>query len=170
MRSAISLAFADCWSSTGLVSGCASSEAQSPMVERSRSVSAIACMRRVLMEILRSKSLSQFENNVHERGAIVRLTVLPGGPIANVLRGGQGGIVQAISQSFNHAIDVQRAGSSEHDIEEHLTLDAHPAGLGSVGRARFVDNLDALHLRLLLHSLRAGSALRNDDCAEAARH
>src|ERR1700722_255872 len=51
-------------------------------------------------------SLCQFENHVNERRAVVRLTVAARWVKLNVLRGGQGGIVQTMSQPFHHAVDV----------------------------------------------------------------
>jgi hypothetical protein len=94
---------------------------------------------------------------VDERGAIVRLTVPARRMELYVLSGGHGGIVETIAQLFDYAVDVQRAGSAEHDLKQYFALDAPAARFRRVYRTWLENDLDRLQGRCFLNPLRSRS-------------
>lgn len=108
---------------------------------------------------------------MNERGAIVGLAVPARGPELYALGGRQSGIIQSISQPFDHTVDVQQTGRAENDVEQHLALNAPPPSLLRVRGPWLEYDLDRLQSRLGRSLRRSGATLRKAvSVAKPTRH
>src|SRR5256885_15973836 len=87
-----------------------------------------------------------------------------------VLSGGNCGIVETIAPLLDYAVDVQRAGSAENDLEQYFTLHALTPRLGGIYRTRFKNDFDRLQGRRFLNLLRSRATNCCDYVIESARH
>ena len=78
---------------------------------------------------------------MHDCRGIDRLSTTQRRFKTHFVRRCNGGFIQPMAKSTNHAIHMQLPGGAEHDFEKYFTLQPQLAGFVGINRIRFVSDL-----------------------------
>src|SRR5580704_12598329 len=92
-------------------------------------------------------SVCQFESDVDDGRKIHRLPALYGGLETDLARRGLRRIIQPVTQSLHHALDLYVASCGENNLQKHFPFDLFGPSLIRVLRLGLEENLDRFGIR-----------------------